>query len=89
MPLLGSSLAPITLVPGPMRKMAIEFGKVQCQIAPLVTGLGFAQIGIDKVVTAVTADNDVFWLRSLLVSVGTLTVMVGFSVWGRGPFGTL
>ena len=54
----------------------------------LVTGLGVAQAGMDNVIAGVTASGGVFWLRSLLISVGTLTVMVGFSVWGRGPIGT-
>lgn len=54
----------------------------------LVTGLGLAQTGMDNVVTAVTADNGAFWLRTLLVAVGTLAVTVGCSVWGRGPIGT-
>lgn len=54
----------------------------------LVTGLGVAQAGMDNVVTAVIAAHGAFWLHSLLVSAGTLAVMVGFSVWGRGPIGT-
>jgi NCS2 family nucleobase:cation symporter-2 len=54
----------------------------------LVTGLGVAQTGMDNVVAGVTAGDGVFWLRALLVSVGTLTVMVGFTVWGRGAIGT-
>jgi xanthine permease XanP len=54
----------------------------------LVTGLGLAQVGMDNVVTAVTSDNGAFWLRTLLVAVGTLAVMVGCSVWGRGAIGT-
>jgi xanthine permease XanP len=54
----------------------------------LVTGLGLAQVGMDNVVSAVTADNGAVWLRALLVAVGTLAVMVGCSVWGRGPVGT-
>ena len=54
----------------------------------LVTGLGLAQVGMDNVVTAVTADNGAVWLRTLLVAVGTLALMVGCSVWARGPIGT-
>lgn len=54
----------------------------------LVTGLGVAQAGMDNVVTGVTAADGVFWLPSLLVAVGTLAVMVGVSVWGRGPIST-
>jgi xanthine permease XanP len=54
----------------------------------LVTGLGLAQAGMDNVVTAVTADNGAVWLRTLLVAVGTLAIMVGCSVWARGPIST-
>jgi xanthine permease XanP len=54
----------------------------------LVTGLGVAQAGMDNVVAAATTADGAFWLRSLLVSGGTLATMVGFSVWGRGPIGT-
>jgi xanthine permease XanP len=54
----------------------------------LVTGLGVAQAGMDAVVTGVTEAGGVFWLPSLLVSVGTLAIMVGISVWGRGPIST-
>jgi xanthine permease XanP len=55
----------------------------------LVTGLGVAQAGMDNIVTGMTAGDGVMWPRSLLVSVGTLAVMVGSSVWGRGPLRTL
>jgi xanthine permease XanP len=55
----------------------------------LVTGLGVAQAGMDNMVAGMTAGDGIMWLRSLLVSVGTLAVMVGFSVWGRGPIRTL
>jgi NCS2 family nucleobase:cation symporter-2 len=54
----------------------------------LVTGLGVAQAGMDNVIAGVLADNGIFWLRALLISVGTLAIMVGVSVWGRGPIGT-
>ncbi|HEY1856598.1 uracil-xanthine permease family protein [Acidocella sp.] len=53
----------------------------------LVTGLSVAQTGMNNVVAGVTMGHGVFWLRSLLVSAGTLTVMVGFTVWARGPIG--
>lgn len=53
----------------------------------LVTGLGAAQAGMNNVVASVSMGDGTLWLRSLLVSLGTLTVMVGFSVWGRGPIG--
>jgi xanthine permease XanP len=55
----------------------------------LVTGLGVAQAGMDNIVAGMTAGDGAKWLQSLLVSVGTLAVMVGVSVWGRGPIRTL
>ncbi len=55
----------------------------------LVTGLGTAQTGMDNIVASVTAENGTIWLRALLVSVGTLAIMVGLTVWGRGPVRTL
>jgi xanthine permease XanP len=54
----------------------------------LVTGLSVAQAGMNNVVASVTMGDGVFWVRSLLVSAGTLAVMVGVSVWVRGPIGT-
>ncbi|MEA2791214.1 MAG: xanthine permease XanP, partial [Acetobacteraceae bacterium] len=54
----------------------------------LVTGLGVAQAGMDNIVGAMTAADGTNWVFSLLVAVGTLGVMVGFSVWGRGPVRT-
>jgi xanthine permease XanP len=54
----------------------------------LVTGLGVAQAGMDNLVAGVTAADGAFWLRALLVSGATLAVMVGISVWGRGPIST-
>jgi xanthine permease XanP len=55
----------------------------------LVTGLGVAQTGMNNIVAGITAGNGVAWLPSLLVSTITLGVMVGLSVWGRGPVRTL
>jgi xanthine permease XanP len=55
----------------------------------LVTGLGVAQAGMDNIVAGMTAGDGAEWLRSLLMSGGTLAVMVGLSVWGRGPLRTL
>jgi NCS2 family nucleobase:cation symporter-2 len=55
----------------------------------LVTGLGVAQAGMDNIVAGMTAGDGAKWLQSLLVSVGTLAVRVGVSVWGRGPIRTL
>jgi xanthine permease XanP len=54
----------------------------------LITGLSVAQSGMNNVVASITMGAGVFWVRSLLVAAGTLTVMVGVSVWGRGPIGT-
>jgi xanthine permease XanP len=55
----------------------------------MVTGLGVAQAGMDNIVAGMTANGGGTWILSLLVSVGTLAVMVGISVWGRGPIRTL
>jgi xanthine permease XanP len=55
----------------------------------MVTGLGVAQAGMNSIVAGMTANDGSVWLRSLLLAVATLAVMVGFSVWGRGPFRTL
>jgi xanthine permease XanP len=54
----------------------------------LVTGLGVAQAGMDNIAGAMTAADGTNWLRSLLVAVGTLGMMVAFSVWSRGPLRT-
>jgi xanthine permease XanP len=54
----------------------------------LVTGLGVAQAGMDNIAGAMTAGNGADWLRTLLVAIGTLGVMVAFSVWARGPLRT-
>lgn len=54
----------------------------------LVTGLGVAQAGMDSIVGAATAAPE-RWLALLVIAAGTLAVMVGLSVWGRGPVRTL
>ncbi len=54
-----------------------------------VTGLGVAQAGMNTIVADMTTGGGSHWLRSLLVSVGTLATTVGFSVWGRGPVNTI
>jgi xanthine permease XanP len=54
----------------------------------MVTGLGVAQAGMDNIVGAMTAADGANWLQSLLVAIGTLGVMVAFSVWARGPLRT-
>jgi xanthine permease XanP len=54
----------------------------------MVTGLGVAQAGMDNIAGAMTAADGAHWLQSLLVAVGTLCVMVAFSVWARGPLRT-
>ena len=54
----------------------------------LVTGLGVAQAGMDNIVGAATAAGG-RWLAVLGIAAGTLAVMVGLSVWGRGPMRTL
>lgn len=54
----------------------------------LVAGLGVAQAGMDNIVGGITANMGAAWLRSLLVAVGTLGIMVAFSVWGHGPLRT-
>jgi xanthine permease XanP len=55
----------------------------------LVTGLGVAQAGMDNVVGAMTSNGTDNWLRPLLLAIGTLSLMVAFSVWGRGQSRTL
>ena len=54
----------------------------------LVTGLGVAQTGMDNIVNAATAAGSA-WLEVLVVAAMTLAIMVGLSVWGRGPVRTL
>ena len=54
----------------------------------LVTGLGVAQTGMDNIVNAATAAGTA-WLGVLVVAATTLAIMVGLSVWGRGPVRTL
>lgn len=54
----------------------------------LVTGLGVAQAGMDNVVAGMVAADGARWLQSLLVSCGTLAVMVGLTVWARRPLST-
>ena len=51
----------------------------------LVTGLGVAQAGMDNVVAGITQAAGALWLLSLLMSFGTLAIMVGITVWGRRP----
>ena len=55
----------------------------------LVTGLGVAQGGMDNVISSTLAHEGTRWLPNLLVAAGTIAVMVGCSVWGRGPVRTL
>jgi xanthine permease XanP len=55
----------------------------------LVTGLSIAQTGMDNVVGSMAAGEGAGWLAPLLVTVVTLGVMVGCSVWGRGPIRTM
>ena len=55
----------------------------------LVTGLGVAQSGMDNIVGGMAAGSGATWPASLGVAVGTLAVMVGLSVWARGPIRTL
>ena len=43
---------------------------------------------MDNIVAGITTDGGATWIRSLLVSAGTLAIMVGISVWGRGPLRT-
>ena len=55
----------------------------------LVTGLGVAQGGMDNIISSALAHDGKTWLPNLLVSAGSVAVMVGCSVWGRGPVRTL
>jgi NCS2 family nucleobase:cation symporter-2 len=55
----------------------------------LVTGLGIAQTGMDDVVGGMAAGAGASWFASLIVAVATLAVMVGLSIWGKGPLRTL
>jgi xanthine permease XanP len=54
----------------------------------LVTGIGVAQAGMDNIAAAMTASDGANWLLTLLVAVGSIAIMVGFSVWARGPLRT-
>lgn len=55
----------------------------------LVTGLGIAQSGMDNIINSALQHDSRAWLPNLLVAAGSLAVMVGCSVWGRGPLRTL
>lgn len=55
----------------------------------LVTGLGVAQAGMDNLVAGITAGGGTHWMSALLVSLVTLVMMIGFTVWGRGPVSAL
>ena len=55
----------------------------------LVTGLAVAQNGMEGVVGGMAAGAGLAWFASLLVSVATLAIMVGLSIWGRGKLRTL
>jgi NCS2 family nucleobase:cation symporter-2 len=54
----------------------------------LVTGLGVAQAGMDNIAAAMTANDGANWLLTLLVALGSIAIMVSFSVWARGPLRT-
>jgi xanthine permease XanP len=55
----------------------------------LVTGLEIARSGMNDIVGGATARIDSDLLPSLGVAMFTLALMVGCSVWGRGPLRTL
>jgi xanthine permease XanP len=55
----------------------------------LVTGLDIAQTGMNDIVGGVAAGVGSHSLRSLGIAMFTLALMVGCSVWGRGPLRTL